>query len=120
MMPFTGNRLDRASDRRADAAWIAAKRVDPSTFIHPLWKLQPFVMGSDEGPLEAVYVRPGLCETLAAPDAPCVFLGLDGERAMFALDISAAPDPELSSPATALAEPKRGALTTALRSLCAG
>ncbi|HWE05333.1 MAG TPA: NAD(+) diphosphatase [Rhizomicrobium sp.] len=98
MMPFTGNRLDRASDRRVDAAWIAAKRADPSTFIHPLWKLQPFVTGSDEGPLDAVYFRPGRCETLAAQDAPCVFLGLDGERAMFALDISAAPDPERNGP----------------------
>jgi NAD+ diphosphatase len=32
-------------------------------------------------------------ESLAAPDAPCVFLGLDGEHAVFALDISAAEDP---------------------------
>jgi NAD+ diphosphatase len=94
MIPFTGNRLDRASDRRTDTAWIAARKGDPQSLFCPLWKLQPLVIGGDDGPWEAAYFRPGLCETLAAADAPCVFLGLDETRAIFALDISAAPNPE--------------------------
>jgi NAD+ diphosphatase len=102
MMPFSGNRLDRASGQRTDPAWVAAKQAEPSSFIHPMWKLQPFVIGGDDGPLEAAFFRPGLCESMAAPDAACVFLGLDGERAMFALDISAAPEPEREGPLAGL------------------
>ncbi|MBV9992096.1 MAG: NAD(+) diphosphatase [Alphaproteobacteria bacterium] len=101
MIPFTGNPLNRASEKRGDAAFIEAKRRDPSTLILPMWKLQPFILG-DDGSAELGLFRPGLCESMAAGDAPCVFLGLetgrDGERALFALDVSAASDPEASGP----------------------
>jgi len=102
MIPFTGNGLDRASDRRSDASWIAAKRADPLSLFHPLWKLQPFVIGPDDGPLEAAFFSPGLCELLMLPASPWVFLGLDEGRAVFALDISAAPDPERVGPLAGL------------------
>jgi hypothetical protein len=31
MIPFQGNPLDRASEKRTDEAWIAAKRNDPTS-----------------------------------------------------------------------------------------
>ena len=95
MIPFSGNPLNRASEKRTDAAWVEAKRRDPGTLIMPMWRLMPFLLGPEknEPPAELGLFRPGLCESLAAPDAPCVFLGLEGERALFALDISAARDP---------------------------
>jgi NAD+ diphosphatase len=43
-----------------------------------------------------------LAEPLAAPDAACVLLGLEEGRAIFALDISAAPDPANEGPLTGL------------------
>ncbi|MGC9953696.1 MAG: NAD(+) diphosphatase [Rhizomicrobium sp.] len=92
MIAFSGNPLDRASERRTDAAWIAEKLRHPASLILPLWRLQPLLAGSDQAP-EAGFLRPGLAESLAATDAACVFLGLNGERAVFALDISAAEDP---------------------------
>jgi NAD+ diphosphatase len=92
MIAFSGNPLDRASEKRTDAAWIAEKLRHPASLILPLWRLQPFLAGAGDAP-KAGFLRPGLVESLAAPDAPCVFLGLDGERACFALDISAAEDP---------------------------
>ncbi len=104
MIPFTGNPLNRASEKRADAGWIEAKRRDPGTLILPMWRLMPFLLG-DEKSLEAAELglfRPGLCESLAAPDAPCVFLGLEGSQAFFALDISAAPDPAAGGPLSGL------------------
>lgn len=104
MIPFTGNKLDRASGRRTDAAWIAQRRTDPFSAIFPLWKLQPFVTGSDDGPFQARGFPPGFCESLAGPDAACVFLGLDEDRAVFALDVSAAPDPERSGPLAGLGQ----------------
>jgi NAD+ diphosphatase len=102
MIPFSGNPLDRASEKRTDHAWVAAKRRDPSSFILPMWRLEPFLLGPKDGPLEAGFLKPGLCESLAAPDAPCVLLGLENEHALFALDISAAPDPANAGPLAGL------------------
>jgi NAD+ diphosphatase len=97
LIPFSGNPLNRLSERRADAAWIAEKLRHPASLILPLWQLQPFLAGTGEA-LKAGFLRPGLAESLAAPDVACVFLGLedgglDGEHAVFALDVSAAADP---------------------------
>jgi NAD+ diphosphatase len=94
MIPFSGNPLDRVSEKRTDTAWVEAKKKDPSSFILPVWRLQPFLLGPEKGPFEAGFLKPGLCETLAAPDAPCVLLGVEKDNALFALDISAARDPE--------------------------
>jgi NAD+ diphosphatase len=95
MIPFSGNPLDRASEKRTDGEWIAARRRDGSSLILPGWRLQPFILGGEKAaaPVELGLLRPGLCDSLAAPDAPCVFLGLEGENAMFALDSSQARDP---------------------------
>jgi NAD+ diphosphatase len=104
MIPFSGNPLDRASEKRADADWLAAQRRDPDSLILPMWRLQPFLLGPERGPgkLEAGFLRPGLAETLAAPDAPCVLLGLENGHALFALDISAARDPANDGPLAGL------------------
>jgi NAD+ diphosphatase len=101
MIPFSGNPLNRASEKRTDAAWIESKRRDPSSLILPLWRLQPFLTGAD-GHAELGLFRPGLCEAMAQDGAACVFLGLEGEQALFALDVSAASDPEKSGPLTGL------------------
>lgn len=95
MIPFTGNPLDRASEKRTDAEWLAARRRDPSSFVLPMWRLMPFFIGPEkaDGPLEAGFLKPGLAESLAAPDAPSVLLGLENGHALFALDIGAAADP---------------------------
>jgi|SRR5580692_6847830 NAD+ diphosphatase len=104
MIPFTGNPLDRASARRGDAEFLRARAVDAGSLVLPMWRLQPFILGPEnaEPPLDAGFLRPGLAETLAAPDAPCIFLGLEGERAVFALDISAARDPAKEGPLAGL------------------
>ena len=104
MIPFTGNPLDRVSEKRTDAAWLAARRADPSSFVLPMWRLQPFFLGADNarGPLEPGFLKPGLAESLAAPNAACVLLGLEGEHALFALDISAARDPANEGPLAGL------------------
>ncbi|MEI9885273.1 MAG: NAD(+) diphosphatase [Rhizomicrobium sp.] len=104
MIPFTGNPLDRASEKRTDAAWVAERRRDPQSYILPMWRLQPFIIGPEKAPapVELGLLKPGLADSLAAPDAPCIFLGLEGERAMFALDISAARDPVAEGPLAGL------------------
>ncbi len=95
MITFSGNPLDRASEKRADAQWLAAARADPKARVLPLWKLQPLLSGP-EGASEAAalaFVEGELASGLGDPDATEVFLGLDGGIACFARDISALPDP---------------------------
>lgn len=104
MIPFSGNPLDRASEKRVDAEWVAAKRRDASSFVIPMWRLQPFILGPENarGPIEAGFLRPGLAEPLAGPDAASVFLGLEDGHAYFALDISEARDPANEGPLAGL------------------
>ncbi len=104
MIPYSGNPLDRVSDKRTDAGWVAAKRRDPSSFILPMWRLQPFLLGPEavRGSLEAGFLRPGLVESLAGPDGISVLLGVEDGEAYFALDISAARDPANEGPLAGL------------------
>jgi NAD+ diphosphatase len=94
MIPFAGNPLNRASEKRTDPNWIESKRRDPSSLILPMWRLEPFLLEPDKsGTIALGLVRAEFVDALASPDAPCVFLGLDGDRAVFALDVSEAGDP---------------------------
>src|ERR1700677_2970529 len=95
MIPFAGSPLNRASEKRTDQNWIESKRRDPSSLVLPMWRLEPFLLGSEKSdpPIELGLLRPGLADSLAGEGAPCVFLGLDGDRAVFALDVSEAGDP---------------------------
>src|SRR6476660_2725551 len=91
-IPFAGNPLDRASERRSDADWIAAQRRDANSLVWPYWRLQPLLRG-ERDLVEAGYLKASITDEIAAGEAVSVFLGLDGERALFALDIGAAEDP---------------------------
>ena len=104
MIPFAGNPLNRASEMRTDAAWIESKRRDPASLILPLWRLQPFLHDADDADAAAAlsWLRPGIADSLASGDAPCIFLGLDGDQAVFALDVSAAADPAKEGPLAGL------------------
>ncbi|HKN01564.1 MAG TPA: NAD(+) diphosphatase [Candidatus Binataceae bacterium] len=102
MIPFGGNPLNRASEKRTDAKWIEAKRRDPSSLIFPMWRLEPFLVGAEKSPMELGLLRPGIADSLAGAEAPCIFLGLDGDTAVFALDISEASDPAKEGPLAGL------------------
>jgi NAD+ diphosphatase len=95
MIAFAGNPLDRASDKRSDSAWLAAARAQPGTKVLPLWKLQPLVLGPEISAQtsELGFVDASLANGLGVADATEVFLGLDGDVAHFARDISALTDP---------------------------
>ena len=93
MIPFTGNPLDRRSDKRPDSAWLAAQWQRGR--ILPLWNLQVLVSGSET--LSAAALPPALASELAGPDSQAVFLGLDGETPLFALDLSAAAPEALTA-----------------------
>ena len=104
MIPFAGNPLNRASEKRLEAHWIESRLHDPSSLIFPMWRLEPFLLGSENSlpPIPLGLLKPGVAEVLAADGAPCIFLGLDGNRAVFALDVSAAENPAKAGPLAGL------------------
>lgn len=104
MIPFAGNPLNRASEKRLEANWIESRLHDPSSLIFPMWRLEPFLLGPENSapPIQLGLLKPGLTDALAADGAPCIFLGLDGDRAVFALDISAAENPAKEGPLAGL------------------
>jgi NAD+ diphosphatase len=104
MIPFAGSPLNRASEKRIDSNWIESKRHDPSSLVLPMWRLEPFLLGPEKliSPLELGLLRPEIADSLASAEAPCVFLGLDGDRAVFALDVSEARNPAQAGPLAGL------------------
>jgi NAD+ diphosphatase len=87
---FAGNPLDRASERRRDAAWIEARLDDPAARILPLRDLRPLVRGSAAPVLDWRPVAPW--RERIAQGATLVFLGRHDGRPYFAIDASGAPD----------------------------
>jgi NAD+ diphosphatase len=104
MIPFSGSPLNRASEKRANSDWIESRLHDPSSLIFPMWRLEPFLLGSQKlaAPAKLGLLRPGIAEPLADREAPCIFLGLDGETALFAIDVSAAKNPGEQGPLASL------------------
>src|SRR5665213_573660 len=76
-IPFSGNPLDRASDRRSDEAWLAAQQA--AGLFLPFWQNRPFVVEDRAGLLPWREDWRG---------ATCVFLGLDGTQPLFAVDLA--------------------------------
>ena len=85
VLPYTAVELDRAGERRTDEQWLAALWADPTTRVIPMWQGDCLV--ADDEPV----VVPGaeFAEVAAGQGngAP-VFLGLDADTALFALDLS--------------------------------
>jgi NAD+ diphosphatase len=104
MIPFGGSPLNRASEKRTDSNWIESRRRDPSSLILPMWRLEPFILGSEKSgpPVELGLVRTGIVDSFTQAGALCIFLGLDGERAVFAMDVPGADDPANVGPLAGL------------------
>lgn len=85
---YAGGMLDRVSALRKDQSWIDARRAAAETRIVPVWRAQNFMFGDLEAP------RAGLLTAADLPDGAEYFLlGLNGETAYFAVDLSDLEDP---------------------------
>jgi len=82
---YTGGRLDRAGHLRNDAAWLERAMADPASRFTLYWRGKALIAG-DDAPRAALLARP-------AVEAPWVFLGLQEQIPVFALDVSALEDP---------------------------
>jgi NAD+ diphosphatase len=88
---YTGSPLDRASALRDDEAWIAGRLADPVSLFVPVWRAKTLIQG-DEAP-QAVFLTGEPAEATRMAGGPWAFLGLKGEQAVFAVDVSAVEDP---------------------------
>jgi NAD+ diphosphatase len=88
---FGGNPLDRASERRGDAAWIAGLLADPASRLALLSELKPLVRLGPTPTIDWQPVAPW--RALIDGGATCVLLGLEGGSARFALDATGATLP---------------------------
>ena len=85
-LAYSGGYLDRASYQRSDAGWVAALLESPRTRLIPVWRDQCLVSGDPPAPVTALDARRNRpVRELGAP----LFLGLDGDTGLFAVDLSA-------------------------------
>ena len=88
---FAGNPLDRVSQRRQDAAWVASLLEDPSTRVLPLHSLKPQIRHSSAAALDWQSVAPW--RPLIDDGSTLILLGIREGGAYFALDATAAEIP---------------------------
>jgi NAD+ diphosphatase len=89
---YSSSPLDRIAHRREDPAWIAEKLADPESLFVPVWRSKSLVRNTADVP-EAVYISGEVAKTLRIEEGPWAFLGILDDRAVFAIDLSAADDP---------------------------
>ncbi|MEM1434709.1 MAG: NAD(+) diphosphatase [Pseudomonadota bacterium] len=87
---FAGNPLDRGDAERRDPDWLAAAARHENTQFLPLWQLNALVSAGED--LRLKWLPSQAIDALDI-DVPPIFLGIDGDRAHFAIDISELHDP---------------------------
>jgi NAD+ diphosphatase len=88
---YAAGGLDRAALRRRDAAWLAARLADPATRLVPVWRSQSFVVHGETP--AAAHLGADMSADLLRMAGTVVLLGLVGEVAHFAVDLSHLDDP---------------------------
>jgi len=87
---YSGVGLDRADALRRDETWVAAQRADPESRVVLVWRNHSLIRRAEN--VDAVWLRiaeaPVLQSVLPGSNAEPVFLGRDGETAVFAVDLS--------------------------------
>src|SRR6516225_12223847 len=88
---FGGNPLDRVSQRRQDAGWVASLLEDPATRVLPLHGLKPQIRHSSAAALGWQSVEPW--RPLIDSGSTLILLGIRDGRAYFAIDATPAETP---------------------------
>jgi NAD+ diphosphatase len=95
---FAGNPLDRASDRRVDAEWLARQLASDKALAVALWNGRPLVEpAKDGGGVLLSYLPAKLAGELSGGDERLLFLGLWQDTPVFAVDLEGQADPSASA-----------------------
>ena len=88
---YAGGHLDRAAEQRQDPHWVAARLARPSTRIVPVWRDRNLIDGFEAASPRPIAVMPRGADAARIIDraSEITFLGLDGDGAVFAADLSA-------------------------------
>jgi NAD+ diphosphatase len=89
---FAGNPLDRVSQRRQDAGWVASLLDHPHTRVLPLHGLKPQIRHSSAVALDWQSIEPW--RRLIDGGSTSILLGVRDGQAYFALDATAANMPD--------------------------
>jgi NAD+ diphosphatase len=89
---YAAGGLDRVGHLRKDPAWLADRLAHESTRFVPVWRALNLVQETPEGPVPLLLERDRVAPVLGEAAHP-VLLGVEGEAALFALDLSAAETP---------------------------
>lgn len=92
MLTFSGMTLDRAMAERLDPAWVAGRLEDPAS--RALVASAEGVLVSTDSPASLVRLPLAADASRVAKEAGAVMLGLEGDVALFALDLEAQPSEE--------------------------
>jgi NAD+ diphosphatase len=90
---YAGSLLDRASDRRPEAGWLAGKLAEPDARVLAFWNGAPLLTRDPDGRSAIAWLAGDLAAQLAGDGDRLLFLGLDGRGAVFALDFEGESDP---------------------------
>jgi len=90
---FAGNPLDRASERRTDAEWLARQLESSDSLGIALWNGRPFVEKTKDGGVQIAYLPAKLVSELAGGMERLLFMGLWQETAIFCVDLEGQNDP---------------------------
>jgi NAD+ diphosphatase len=88
---YSSEYLDRVSHLRNDADWLARQLASETSRLLPVWQLHNFVTGTDQVSPAALDI--GHVDDLRSEHGEPVLLGLVGETAYFALDVSHIEEP---------------------------
>ena len=86
-MFYTEALIDRMSEKRSDADFIAAQLANPETVLLPVWRGQNLIDESANSP-QAGGLTIAEAGSLLDDGPDLVFLGKSDERAYFAVDVS--------------------------------
>ena len=94
---FAGNPLERGSERRGDAEWIAAHLSSPDALVLPLWNGRVLAEPRPGGAPRLAYAPASAARELADAEHT-LFLGLWKDTPVFAVDLEGAGDPAAAPP----------------------
>ena len=89
---YTQSPIDRAVRRRDDEAWVGSAIASADALFVPVWRARSLVRHT-ENSVEALFLTGDEAAAVRLADGPWAFLGLLGDRPIFAVDASDADDP---------------------------